>query len=162
MRRLSNRCLVSSLKLSVTGDTAKYLVLTLCRGCTNLPTWPSLLFFHDAHFAQMDRCWLGRDFSEVIPQTFLYGPVPTYIPYIICHVGSGFSQHTLSSQSPYSMWLYGKLMSKVVYYLFVPGWPSTSAIHTAVHRHDPGVTTQHKPSKSHFHPGSSLNLVVFP
>ena len=109
----------------------------------------------------MDRCRLGYDFSEVIPQAFLNRPVPTYIPYIICHVGSGFSQHTLSSQSPYSIWLYGKLMSKVVYYLFVPGWPSTSAIHTSVHRHDPGVTTQHNPSKSHFHPGSSLNLVVF-
>ena len=29
--------LLSSLKLSVTGDTAKYLDFTLCRGCTIYP-----------------------------------------------------------------------------------------------------------------------------
>jgi hypothetical protein len=56
-------------KLSITGDTAKYLVLTLCRGCALFPQDSVNLFCHDAHFAQMAKWRLRWDFSEVIPQT---------------------------------------------------------------------------------------------
>jgi hypothetical protein len=56
-------------KLSVTGDTAKYLVLTLCRGGALFSQDSVNLFCHDAHFAQMAKWRLRQDFSEAIPQT---------------------------------------------------------------------------------------------
>jgi hypothetical protein len=56
-------------KLSVTGDTTKYLVLTLCRGGALFPQDSVKLFCHDAHFAQMAKWRLRWDLSEAIPQT---------------------------------------------------------------------------------------------
>jgi hypothetical protein len=61
--------LVSSLKLSITGDTAKYLDFTLSRGCTPLPTWPGQSFYLDAHFAQRTGADRGRDLLCVITRT---------------------------------------------------------------------------------------------
>jgi hypothetical protein len=56
-------------KLSVTGDTAKYLVLTLCRGGALFPQDSVNLFCHDAHFTQIAKWRLRRDLSEAILQT---------------------------------------------------------------------------------------------
>jgi hypothetical protein len=66
MMRFLNNC---HSKLSVTGDTAKYLVLILCRGCGLFPQDSVNPFFHDAHFARMVRWRVRRDLSEAIPQT---------------------------------------------------------------------------------------------
>jgi hypothetical protein len=56
-------------KLSINGDTAKYLVLTLCRGGALFPQDSVNLFCHDAHFAQMAKWRPRRDLLEAIPQT---------------------------------------------------------------------------------------------
>ena len=148
MRRLSNMCLVNSLKLSVTGDTAKYLVLTLYRGCTNLPTWPSLFFFHDAHFAQMDICRLGRDFSEVIPQTILYGPIPTYIP--LHHLSRRIRVLTSYSIKPEPILACGCTVANEKGCLqSLCSWVAVHKCDTHdCHRDDSGVTTQHNPSNT--------------
>jgi hypothetical protein len=69
MRRSLNSFNSCCSKLSVTGDTTKYLVLTLCRGGALFPQDSVNLFCHDAHFAQMAKWRLRRDFSKAIPQT---------------------------------------------------------------------------------------------
>jgi hypothetical protein len=56
-------------KLSVTGDMAKYLILTLYRGDALFPQDLVIPFSHEAHFPQMGRWRPRRDLSEAIPQT---------------------------------------------------------------------------------------------
>jgi hypothetical protein len=53
--------------MSVIGDTAKYLVLTLCRGGAPFPQDLVIPFSHEAHFAQMGRWRLRGDLSKAIP-----------------------------------------------------------------------------------------------
>jgi hypothetical protein len=82
-------------KLSITGDTAKDLVLTLCRGGALFPQDLANLFCHDAHFAQMAKWRLRRDLSEAIPQT---SPDALH-PIIIYHpLSMWLSSHNLVSQ----------------------------------------------------------------
>jgi hypothetical protein len=56
-------------KLSITGDTTKYLVFNPMQRCALFPQDSVNLFCHDAHFAQMAKWRLRRDLSEAIPHT---------------------------------------------------------------------------------------------
>src|SRR3954469_25849170 len=137
------RCLITSmslmLKMSVTGDMAKYLGFTLSRGGALSP--------------QDSTCIDTRLFRS-IPLDH-HGRVPSYQPYhqlsiwlsscnlvgqgrahIPCGCTRSFS--TLNISNP-----------------FVLVWPSTSVIHKVNHRHGPWVTTQHKPTIL-FHPADSF------
>jgi hypothetical protein len=64
-------------EMSLTGDTAKYLVLTLCRGCALFPQDLVNLFCHEAHFASNGQVKTKtRPFrSNPLDQP---GRVPTY------------------------------------------------------------------------------------
>ena len=94
----------------------KVLRFLLSRGCTPLPTWPGQSFYLDAHFCSRTGVDRGRDLLCAITRTISKGRAsPTVTTSTTTWpLGSGFIQHTLSSQCPFSMWLYGKLMSKVV------------------------------------------------
>ena len=88
-------------KLSVTGDTAKYLV------------WHSaeVVHFHyltqsahsdlDPSWSEKERRRLRRDLSEAFPRPLPSWPVPSYIHYICLSSRAGSTQLTKSSQSPY-------------------------------------------------------------
>jgi hypothetical protein len=116
-------------KLSITGDTAKYLVLTLCRGFCTFPTRLSQPLLPWSSF-----CSNGQVKTKTRP--FRSNPsdqpwrVPSYksLPPSV-HLDE-FSQLNWSRQSTYDLWLHWKLHDWNVSNLFIPGWPSTSVIHT--------------------------------
>lgn len=74
--RSSNSSRSSRSKLSVTGDTAKYLGFTLCRGLYTLP----------ARLSREDRDETIFRSRTLSPQD---GPIPTYTPTSAGHVGTG-------------------------------------------------------------------------
>ena len=127
------------LKLSVTGDTTKYLGFTLSRGGALSP--------------QDSTCIETRLFRS-IPLDH-DGRVPSYQPYhqlsiwlSSCNlVGQGRAHMPCGCTRSFS--------TLNISNLFVPGWPSTSEIHQVNHRNGPWVTTQHKPYFP-LHPGVSL------
>ena len=97
MRRLSNRILVSSLKLSVTGDTAKYLVFNSAEVVHfHLKTHPTR--------EKDETRFLGREIHPYPPDPF---------PPILCYISLSGQQDeppqlTPSWQSPYTIRLHGK------------------------------------------------------
>jgi hypothetical protein len=116
-------------KLSITGDTAKYLFLTLYRGCALFPQDSVNPFFHDAHFARMARWWLSGDLSEAIPQTNpdVFHPTIYYHPlsvWLSSHnwIGQDRAHMTCGCTGSFTTWL-----SPIS--LFLGGRPS-SEIHT--------------------------------
>jgi hypothetical protein len=130
-------------KLSVTGDTAKYLVLTLCRGCALFPqdsvnpflTWCS--FCSNGQVNTKTRPFRSNPSDQP-------GRVPSYNPLPPSVRLAEFSQLNWSRQSPYDLWLHWKLHEWNVSNLFVPGWPSFKWDTHDRHRDGSGVTTQHK------------------
>ena len=143
MRRSLNSFKFMSLKLSVTGDTAKYLVLTLCRGGALFPQDSVNLFCHDAHFAQMAKWRLRRDLSEVLPRT-TRGTRPTYIPLLLL-VTLGWV-HTTYLIKTEPIWLVVALeasrlecLQSLCFWVAVHKWDTHGR-----HRDGSGVTTQHK------------------
>jgi hypothetical protein len=114
-------------KLSVTGDTAKYLVLTLCRGCALFPQDSVNPFCHDAHFAQMARWRLRRDLSEAIPHTNsdAFHPTIHYHPLSVwlsshnligqdrAHMTRGCTESFTTWTSPISLFLGGRPSSEI-------------------------------------------------
>ena len=127
------------LKMSITGDTAKYLGFTLSRGGALSP--------------QDSTCIETRLFRS-IPLDH-HGRVPSYQPYhqlsiwlSSCNlVGQGRAHMPCGCTRSFS--------TLNISNPFVPGWQSTSVIHKVNHRHGPCVTTQHKPIFP-FHPGDSF------
>jgi hypothetical protein len=143
-------------KLSVTGDTAKYLVLTLCRGCALFPQDSVSPFCHDAHFAQMAKWRLRRDLSEAIPQTNpdAFHPNNNYQPLSVwlssrnlvsqdrAHMTRGSTGSFTTWTSPISLFMGGHPQVRYTWrFRGSTTWPLG--------------TTQHNPSY-HFHPGVSL------
>ena len=89
------------LELSVTGDTAKYLVLTLQRLCTFTirPNKPKLS--SSTQFVLRKRRELRRDFSEAYSPSHTGLTRSTYILYICLSSQEESMQLNPSSQSPY-------------------------------------------------------------
>jgi hypothetical protein len=135
MRRFSNIFNTMSLKLSLTGDTAKYLVLTLYRGGALFPQDLVIPFSHEAHFTSNGQVETKtRSFRNNPPNQ--PGRAPTYhlLPPSVHLVE--FLQLSWSRQSPFDLWLHWKLHDLSVSNLFALGWPSTSEIHLVVQRFD--------------------------
>src|SRR4051812_32474311 len=139
MSRSLNILLSLMLKMSVTGDTAKYLGFILSRGGALSP---------------QDLTCIETRLFRSIPLDH-HGHVPSYQPYHqlsiwlnSCKlVGQGTAHMPCGCTRSFS--------TLNISNLFVPGWPSTSVIDKVNHRHGPCVTTQHKPIFP-FHPGDSL------
>jgi hypothetical protein len=114
-------------KLSVTGDTIKYLVLTLCRGCALFPQDSVNPFCHDDHFAQMAKWRLRWDLSEPIPQTNpdAFHPIIHYHPLSVwlsshnlfgqdrAHMTRGCTGSFTTWTSPISLFLGGRPSSEI-------------------------------------------------
>src|SRR3954463_4454263 len=139
MRRSLIASLSLMLKLSVSGDTAKYLGFTLSRGGALCPQYSTCIETRLFRSIPLDR----------------HGCVPSYPPYhqlsiwlSSCNlVGQGRAHMPCGCTRSFS--------TINISNLFVPGWPSTSVIHKVNHRHGPCVTIQHKPIFP-FYPGDSL------
>src|SRR3954468_303283 len=139
MRRSLITSMSTMLKLSVAGDTAKYLGFTLSRGGALSP--------------QDSTCIEMRLFKS-IPLDH-HGRVPSYQPYhqlfiwlSSCNlVGQGRAHIPCGCTRSFS--------TLNISNLFGPRWSSTSVIHKVNHRHGPCVTTQHKPVFP-FHLGDTL------
>jgi hypothetical protein len=85
MRRFLNSFNIMSLKLFVTGDTAKYLVLTLCRGGALFPQDLVNPFFHETHFASNGQVKTKTRPFRSIPSDQT-GRIPSYqyLPPFVC------------------------------------------------------------------------------
>jgi hypothetical protein len=116
-------------KLSVTGDMAKYIVFNpLQRWCT-FPTRLSQPLLRWCSFCSNGQVKTKTRLFRSNPSD-QPGRVPSYnsLPPSVHLVE--FSQLSWSRQSPYDSWLHWKLHDLNVSNLFVPGWLSTSEIHT--------------------------------
>src|SRR3954471_13285051 len=111
------------LKLSVVGDTDKYLGFTLSRG-------------------QDSTCIEMRLFRS-IPLDH-HGRVPSYQPYHQLSIWLSSCNLVGQGRAHIPCGCSRSLTTLNISNLFVPGWPSTSVIHKVNHRHGPCVTTQHK------------------
>jgi hypothetical protein len=135
MRRFLNNFNIMSLKLSVTGDTAKYLVLTLYRGGALFPQELVNPFCHETHFASNGQVKTKtRPFISIpLAKPNAFHPINIYHP---LSVWLEFLHLSWSRQSPYVLWLHWKLHDLNVSNIFAHGWPSTSEIHLVVQRFD--------------------------
>jgi hypothetical protein len=122
-------------ELSITGDTAKYLVLTLCRGGALFPQGLVNPFCHETHFASNGQVKtkmrpfrsIPSDQMDALPPINIFHPLSAWLEFL---------QLNWPRQSPYVLWLHWKLHDLNVSNLFAPGWPSTSEIHLVVQRFD--------------------------
>ena len=105
-----------------------------------------------------------RPFRSASPTTAVLTR-STYILYICLSSRAGSTRHTQSSQSPYDLWLHGKLTKTWSNFdLFVPGWPSAIEPISGEkhHRNGPEQPLNNKPpSNTKIHPGVSLTQQKF-
>jgi hypothetical protein len=122
-------------EISVTGDMAKYLVLTLCRCGALFPQDLVNPFCHETHFASNGQVKTKTRPFRSIPsdQTDAFHPTNIYHP---LSAWLEFLQLSWPRQCPYVLWLHWKLHDLNVSNLFAPGWLSTSEIHLVVQRFD--------------------------
>ena len=140
---LSFQCLWCS-KLSITGDTAKYLGFTLSRGGALSP--------------QDSTCIETRLFRSNLWDH--HGSVPSYHHYHLLSIWLSSCNLVGQGRAHMPCGCTGSFSTLNISNLFVPGWPSTSVIHRVNHRHGPCVTTQHKPYQS-IPPRCFINISCF-
>ena len=120
--------LISCSELFVTRDTAKYLVLTLSRGCALSPFDPINPNYPLHSFSEKEKEKIEtRLFRSCVPM-ITRRPPPTYQPYICRSPNPGSHQRTPSRQSPHDKWLHGKQSSLGVLQipLFLGGHPQVN------------------------------------
>ena len=139
MRRFLIISMSLMLKMSITGDTAKYLGFTLSRD--------GALFPQDSTCIEM--IILRNNPSDH------HGRVPSYHHYHQLSIWLSSCNLVGQGRAHMPCGCTGSFSTLNISNLFVPGWPSTSVIHKVNHRHGPCVTTQHKPIFP-FHLGDSL------
>src|SRR3954462_3629490 len=117
------------LKMSMTGDTTKYLGFTLSRGGALSPQY--LTCIEMGLFRSNPSDHHGR-----VPSYQLYHHLSIWLS--SCNlVGQGRAHMTCGCTR--------SSLTQNISNPFVPRWPSTSVIHMVNHRHGPRVTTQEKP-----------------